>query len=350
VRRAVDEHGGAFPAGLWVLAAEVSWDGDGPVVHRVAHGPVGAAALVVRIAVPPEGTDLGRAVGGLIGELAARGPREVQLDVDWPTRRLGEAAAAVRALRAAAAPVPLTVTTLASWLDEPRALRAVVQAADGYVLQLHALDPRRRDGSVLVPDASDRVEQAAALGVPFRAALPTYRYRVARRPDGTVAAIAAEQGRLLAPPGGEVVTFGADPREVGDLVAALQRDRPALLEALIWFRLPVASDQEAWAWPTLAAVREGRVPSGEARIDVAAEPGGAWTLTVRNVGDDELALPALRVASPVAVADAVGGYRWAAGERRFAAPSERLRPGATRVVGWVRGPGQPEVHLVEEGP
>ena len=333
VHRAVAERGAAFDASWW-LAAEVSWSGGEARIQRVDLPATPGARLVVRVAVPPAGVDPVPPLRALFDELAAGHPAELQLDLDQPTARLSGYATWVGQLERAVDPTPLSVTTLATWLDAPDAFAAVVGAADGYVLQLHWLDLDHPE-TLLDRDALAHVAQAAAFGAPFRVALPTYPYQLARGPDGRARGLAAEQGTLSAPIGGDVVRVGADPAEVAALVRALEAERPAELQGLAWFRLPVDGDTEAWSWATLEAVREGRAPRPAARVDPTADPGGSLTLTLHNDGDGELPLPAVAVGPGVTLADGVNGYRWSG--TRFAPPLGTLAPGDARVVGWVRG-------------
>jgi hypothetical protein len=333
VHRAVAERATPFDASWW-LAAEVSWPGGEARIQRVDLPPTAGARLVVRVAVPPPGVDPVPALRELLDELDDGHPAELQLDLDQPTARLATYATWVAALERAVDPTPLTVTTLATWLDAPDDFAALIGAADGYVLQLHWLDLDHPE-SLLDPAAVAHVSEAASYGAPFRAALPTYRYQLTRGPGGRALGLAAEQGTLSAPRGGDVLDVGADPAEVAALVRALEADAPAELAGLTWFRLPVDGDTAAWSWATLEAVRRGRVPQPSARVEPTLEPGGSTTLTLHNDGDAALRLPALSVGPGVTLADGVNGYRWSGG--RFTPPAGSLAPGEARVVGWVRG-------------
>jgi hypothetical protein len=311
VERAVRERGSEF-AGIWQLVAEVDWQGGAASIHRVA--PV-ADRWVVRVEVPPEGVDPLPVIEPLFRELAGRGPAELQLDLDAPTRRLPALAGWVRALEAAVEPVPLTVTALPTWLDEPAALRRVAAAADGWLLQVHG-----GAGPILDPQALSHIEQAARIGEPFRVALPTY------RDAGT--------------------GHSADPLAVARVVAELRRERPAAVVGLWWFRLPIGSERDdpgVWVWPTLEAVREGRAPVAHARVELRADEGGpdeggAVTVALRNDGERDLSLPNVELWPGVELAGGVGGYRWSWRTGELVAPTGTIRPGAERIVGWVRGP------------
>jgi hypothetical protein len=338
VRRAVLERGPSFGR-LLLLAAELDWERERARLVRVALPACSGEGLVVRVAVPP--ADPVPALAELLSELIETcSPAELQLDLDIPTRRLAEYAGWVRSLERQVDPVPLTVTALPTWLDDP-AFRALIEAADGYVLQVHWLQPA--PGPLLDPSAREHLEQAAQLGRPLRLALPTYGYQRVLDAQGRALGVVAEQGRARSP--SEIVR--AEPAEVAALVDSLRRDRPAELQGLVWFRLPVDSDELAWSWPTLQAVREGREPRALPRVSLQQD-GPSWTVRLHNDGEDDLPLPVLQAPAEVQLAGGVGPYSWSVGLHRLVpAGGEPLRPGAERVVGWVAGPEAPVISVGE---
>lgn len=329
--------------GLLLLAAEISWQGGEAVLHRVHPTDTPQpAGWVVRVDVPPLGVDPVEALAPLLGELATAHPDaiEIQLDLDVPTRRLAEHVRWVRALEAQIDPVPLTITTLPTWLASP-SFPELIAAADGYVLQLHWIhpgDPPR----LLDPGARQHVERAARLGRPLSVALPTHGYQIVTGPDGRRLGLAAEQGHASAPEGGTVSELRADPARIAALVRSWRQDRPAALSRIVWFRLPTEQDRHAWAAETLATVRTGAVPRPTPRLEVRPDPSGAYTLTLHNDGDDVLPLPPIVVEAEIQLADGIGPWRWSAPEGRFLPrPAPGLRPGQSRIVGWIRSTAPP---------
>ena len=264
-----------------VLVAEI--EADGRVVATDALRPVGLSVLaamepvelVVRAAaLPVEPEDEAVLVRTLTGALRhaeehAVRVRAVHLDIDVPTAKLPDYAALVARLGAAVAPLPVEVLALPSWVDAP-GQQALAEAADRLVLQVHGLEPQA-DGPPVLFDADAAVRAVEALGAqgrPFRVALPTH--------------------------GWPELGVRAEPAAIAPVVARWQHDRPAGLEGLRWFRLPVAGDSHTWTSSTLAAVRAGRVPAAMLQVDIDPGPSeGLFLLTLESTGEDAAKLPTL---------------------------------------------------------
>jgi hypothetical protein len=189
---AVKQHAGQF-AGLTVLNAEVSWKEQQPQVVRVAldyptltnaRCPVGLALRIGAYRGPFSTNDAtaefiaGLAVS-IIAEAKANGlvPRELQIDFDCAESKLAGYVLWVQTLRRKAAPVPVSVTVLPSWMANP-AFPRLVATSGSYVLQVHSIErPRGLETPLTLCDpaaARRAVERAARLQIPFRVALPTY--------------------------------------------------------------------------------------------------------------------------------------------------------------------------------
>ncbi len=106
------------------------------------------------------------------------------MDYDCPEWKLDDYRVLLVSLRQSVAPVPLTFTALPVWLYQHRAFRKLIDAVDGYVLQVHSLQPPQS------PDRADRPRRAAVgAGVGRKSGsvrtslsaspLPTYSYQVA---------------------------------------------------------------------------------------------------------------------------------------------------------------------------
>lgn len=367
-------------AGLVALAAEVDLGVQPPrvvrtgfdaVSLRAAGRPVGLAIRVGRFSRPgeagrPPGDDPApvRFLAGLAGQIAAEAQargltlREIQLDYDCPESRLGEYPALVQAVRAAVAPVPVTITALPAWLGHRRDFAALAAAADGYVLQVHSLAPPRRfDAEVLLCDpaaARRAVEAAARFRRPFRVALPTYGYVMAFDAGGKVLGLSAE-GPLRSWPRGAVLRVArSDPEAMAELVREWTADRPAALSGLIWYRLPSAADRLNWPSPAFRAVMTGRAPRRGLRLEPRESAPGLVEVALANAGEDDGAWPtplALRwEGAPLLAADGLAGYRIqqtgareARLERDAAAWDRLLRPGERRLVAWLRFAGPARV-------
>ena len=352
--------------GLIVLAAEVDLSRQPAHVVHIPYDADSLAGrrvgLAVRIGAFSRGGGRFRAEPGeiaffaglareLVDEARGRGlsPSELQLDYDCPESRLREYPALIRAVRAAVAPVPVVVTVLPAWLQHETAFSGVIQAANGYVLQVHSLKPPTdpREPVVLCDSvaATRWVEAAARFRRPFRVALPTYGYKVAFDARGTLLGLAAEGPGLAWPPGTVLREAKSDPGIVATLVDVWTRERPRELSGLVWYRLPVPGDRMNWPWPAFQAVRAGQAPRRELQIDQSSPEPGLVEVQLRGAGEAEVVGPGrLRVrwtGDAFLASDGVGGYRVRrAGQSEIAleriAHSAPLRPGDRRTIAWLR--------------
>jgi hypothetical protein len=360
--------------GFVVLAAEVDLSTDPPRVSRAAYDasvlrgrPIGLAVRIGRFAHRGGATqrfaerpDLADRLARLAQRLSAGARkqgleiRSFQLDYDCPESRLSDYPVLVEAVKKALAqktPVPVTITALPSWLRHRRDLGRLLRAADGWVLQVHSLEPPRRpDAAVELcePEAARRaVEAAARFRKPFQVALPTYSYLIAFTPGGELLGVSAEGPLPAWPPGVLVRIARSDP----DAMAALLRDwtanRPEELQGVIWYRLPVAGDRLNWPWPAFQAVRSGRPPRRALKALPRAAAPGLVEIDLVNAGESEMGWP-VRVdlsweEGELLAADGLAGYQiLRTGPRtlrleRSTTPWDRpLRPGERRMVGWLR--------------
>lgn len=358
---------------LIVLQAEVSWENGTPTCTRVeldyptlrsTDKPVGLALRIGPFSGPftedePRTAYLATLSKTLVAEAVANQlePLEIQLDFDCAESKLDGYRIWVTAIQAAVHPLPVTVTALPSWLNQP-AFRNLVGVADGYVLQVHSLE-RPRSPEVLLtlcdPQAAKRaVARASAIGRPFRVALPTYGYRVAFDEQGTFLGLSAEGPTRRWPTTAQVVEIRADPIPLSGLVREWSANRPPELMGLIWYRLPVSSDVMNWQWPTLETVMAGEEPASEVRAHVRRVKPGLVEIDLANEGTaDAQSKPCAtlywekhrRIA-----ADGLEGYQVVeSGPTALRLQpthfGRRLRAGERMVIGWVRFDGDPEVKV-----
>ena len=365
VRGAVAAHRESFGR-LVVLGAEVTLASDGSGATRYADVPWkqlaeagGEVGVALRVGAfdgeQSEASASTEALVAVAAELLRRAraggvePRELQVDYDAPTRQLAGYTGWLRALRARV-DVPLTLTTLPSWLADREAFGALVGAADGFVLQVHSLErPGRVDQPIPplcdVERAKRWIREAAAHGRPFRVALPTYGYRLAFGPDGGFVGLSAEAAPRAARPGTQWRVVRSRPGPLAKLVATLRRDRPEQLSGVIWYRLPTGEDTLAWRWQTLEAVMAGRVPEAMPEVRLSRVEG-LVEVGVMNVGEADAALPRLTLGwreGELLASDGTVGYELS--EDRATSVSARptlagsldvIPPGETRAVGWLR--------------
>ncbi len=350
-------------SGLVALAAEVRLDRDPPEVVRVpvdlatlaAAGPV---ALALRIGgqsrgeVPFPAQRLAALAAELVAASTAHGVAlaELQIDHDCPTRRLGECAELLAALRARIVPVPLTFTALPTWLDERASFARLLAASDGFVLQVHSLELPANGSAKPLCDpalAHRAVERAASFGRPFRVALPTHAYVVTFTADGRLADVAAEDAALGPLPfgaSGRRQIVGSDPAALAQLVADWTRSRPSALVGVLWYRLPVPGDRFNWTPAALRATLQGRAPARRLEIAVRRPSPGLAEIDLVNLGDNAEPAPErieLRWSgTPPVAGDGVAGYRLAPSFQNLelddvTSPALQL-PGERRTIAWLR--------------
>jgi hypothetical protein len=354
-------HAPAEVAGLAPLAAEVTWrDGRAEVAWPAVEFATlrrrgGEVSAVLRIGpCKPQSPEAVCAVAReVVRRFRAELPAlaELQVDFDCAISQLAGYRAWLAALRSAVAPLPVRPTVLPAWLDATE-FPALAWECGGYVLQVHATERPRIDApdtALCDPErARAWVERAGRIGVPFRVALPTYTYVVAFAPEGKLLAIVAEGESPLWPAGTVLRAFRPDATDFAALIASWEKDRPAALASVLWYRLPVATDTLNWRWPTLEAVLAGRSPRHDLRIEqTGASPAD---IALFNAGESEEPLPA-SIAARGDEADGAGGYRAELrdGEVIFQRPPElagvRLAPGARHPVGWIRAQSSTHAHV-----
>ena len=287
-----------------------------------------------------------------VKRLAAKQPREIQIDFDCPTRRLEDYRQLLVILRAASGAVPITFTALPSWLDAP-CFAGLARAFPAYVLQVHSLDLPSKPGEPVVlcdPETARRaVTKASGLGVDFRVALPTYGSEVFFDSDGKILDVVSEDTTDLPP-----VTLArrervfADPEMIAALVREWTAHRPSGLSGICWYRLPVEGDRRNWTWATLADAMEGKARGSSVEIQVIAGRDGVSYVTLVNPGDSHALSPG-KIVLPAGTlaADATRPYHRSGGYAPVFLhnPDDPiwpwLAPGERRVVGWFRHPNPP---------
>lgn len=360
VADALTRHGPQF-ACVVVLAGQITWHEQTPTITRVDLNWPALAQLAAR------GTRIGLAlrVGELRGEMSGTAAdvvaglaqqvveavptgislSELQIDFDCPTRRLGEYAGWLRTIRQRVH-CPITITALPTWLSS-RDFRKVADDADGFVLQVHSIDKPQPDGAASlcdIPKAVAAIEKAGELGKPFRVALPTYGCLSAFDKAGRLVGLSAEGPPDTWPAGIRTRQIVARPDEIAGLVRSLRQRHPASLQAIIFYRMPVAGDRLNWPFCTLQAVMQGHVPSAQLRAMLEEQEDGLRDVLIENAGTADsagqiVATVTLQSGHGVA-ADALVDFavhqvdpehwQWEADGTVV------IRPGERRRIGWIR--------------
>ncbi|HTD14378.1 MAG TPA: DUF3142 domain-containing protein [Chthoniobacterales bacterium] len=347
--------------GVIVIGAEIVWNDSSPRTIQAnidwptlkhAGKPIALALRVAPYPGPFSRDDstakyISHVATSLITDASAHGLNvsEFQLDFDCAQKKLSGYSLWVEAVRAVVHPTRFVITTLPAWLNEP-AFVPLVRLTDGYVLQVHSVPVSTQGGQSFLLNADlarQWTKKAARLGIPFSVALPTYRCLAGYDNNGKLLGVAMDSVDLAWPPGARTLEFSTDSDAAAKLVNEWLSARPAELKELIWYRVPVATDQRNWRWPTLAAVMAGRKPSHKLRsIQRGNNP---IDLSIKNVGEADkqngVKLTVTWFGESLVALDALPGWTVANEEghaiftRTNGMPLE-LQPGAERSVGWLR--------------
>ena len=363
VRDAIAGHGSNFER-LVALKAEVTWRKKQPELIEVpldyatlkksgAH--IGLALRIGPYSGPFFPGDratayLAALAADLIREARTNGckPKELQIDFDCAQSKLDGYRVWVAAIRRSIAPVPVVITALPSWLNEP-SFPKLIAAADGYVLQVHSLEaPMFADAPFTLCDPAEAeraVERAGQWNIPFRVALPTYGYTIAFNRVGKFAGLSADGPHKDWPLDYTLREVRTDPAAMAQLVGFWNTNHPPSMRGIIWYRLPVADDILNLRWPTVAAMMAGRAPHEQVHaVSRRVEPG---LVEISVINDGELDLSsrlAVEVSWPRArlvAGDGVGGFNLAdagpnAARFQLDDNSFRLPAGEKRIIGWLR--------------
>lgn len=266
------------------LAAEVAWEKGHPRTTRVRPdypalvraGISTDIGLALRIGAYPGPFQEDDAVSrqltdlavSLVQEAQTNGVtlQEFQVDFDCAESKLDGYGVWLRQFQEAIRPVPLTITALPAWLDQPAFGRIASQVTD-YVLQVHSLEKPEASRTPVTLCDPDKARQAmigaGRLGIPFRVSLPTYGYLLAFEPgpEGRFLGLTAEGPQPDWPPNATLRELRTSPADMAMLVRDWTRQRPEAMQGLVWFRLPLGEEQRNWRWPTLASVMKGHTPA-----------------------------------------------------------------------------------------
>lgn len=353
--------------GLVVFGVDVSWREGRPrplqctvdwQSLRNSHRPV---SFAMRIAPWPGPFDDGASTQVLVEEARALLRRagkehvecpELQVDFDCAQKKLAGYALWLKTLREAVKPVRFVITTLPAWLDEP-AFPDLLKHTDGWVLQVHSAMPEKTGGHVATCDpgrARKWVAEAAKLHRPFEVALSTYTAQAGYDENGKLLGLALDGIQPAWPANVRIMQFDSDPDALVALVREWRDLRPAGLQGILWYRLPVATDQRNWRWPTFAAVIEGRSPMHH--LAAKTEGVNPVDLSVVNDGEGNEDLGKIRVKTawkgpPPVASEALPGWgvslEAGAAIFQFSGPAGSLPPGGRRSIGWLRFENPPQV-------
>jgi hypothetical protein len=184
-------------------------------------------------------------------------------------------------------------------------------------------------------------------------ALPTYSYLTAFDRTGRFIGASAEGPSHDWPRDVSTQELAADPSAMASLVRAWTADRPANLEGVIWYRLPVTSDRWNWDWPTLAQVMHGRTLEAHWQVMTRSPEPGLVEVLLTNASSGK-SIPHQSVCvqwqeGRLVASDALGGCELTEPQPMLAlfkpnAQTRALAPSESRLLGWLRFDSNVEVH------
>ena len=359
-------------AALHVLAAEFSFKNDKPEITVItpdwrALGDAGrpiSAVLRVHASVGKNGwnealiQEMRRLCTDTVSRFKAGGVRvtELQLDYDCAESRLADYA---RLLGALHMDVPLCITALPAWLRHDSA-KNLLRLSPGYVLQVHSLHLPKNGGLTGLMDLDETqaaVARAVEIGVPFRVALPTYSCVVEFADDGRVREVHGEDMPAgLALSARSYAVLDSDAYALSALVADWRAHASPLMQAIIWYRLPVRGDRLNWSAGLLTQVAAGETLKRGWVAAVRPNQEGHCEIVLQQKGEAPDDLPREVLVSwqggEAEGCDGVRGYKvmkQAPGSLtlRLEQPARfgRVQPGQQIVAGWLRLPEGPEVKM-----
>ncbi len=274
----------------------------------------------------------------------------IEIDHDCATARLPAYAGFLAQLRTGLDPtLRLSITALPTWLASED-LGALLANVDETVLQVHAVE-NPHAGLFNATRAMAWVESLARRTTrPFRVALPAYGSRVSWRDDGGLLAVESETPVLAG--GRSISELIASPQDVSDFLRRLEREAPAQLAGVTWFRLPTARDRRAWSLATWRAViRDEPLRAEIAVLRQDTEQMGVTNLVLSNTGDIDAEIP-YRVVIPGAckLADGINGYALihsGSGMALQRVGDRLLHSHQQELIGWVRCDGPAEEFHVQ---
>lgn len=217
---------------------------------------------------------------------------QIELDFDSSTQGLASYRKFIADLRQALpSPTRISITLLPDWLDSP-ALPELLSAVDCSVLQLHGVFGQGRT-LFDAPMAERWVGQMLALRRPFFIALPNYGSRVTLDENGRVLAVESEMPQ----PGTADQTreLFVPPITMANFLRSLKAPVGGALQGIVWFRLPLDSDQRTWSRATWHAVMQHAPLSADWRVEWQPRAAGRseGTLTLLNLSGIDNPAPAV---------------------------------------------------------
>ncbi len=269
-------------------------------------------------------------------------PAVIEIDYDSARSQLPAYQRWLQQLRAQLpTDVKLAITALPDWLQSPD-FPTLLQQVDSLTLQLHSvLSPEQ--GLFDLSLAKTWASALAALATkPFYLALPAYHSALVRQPtlaSGSSATAAtwlveSEVPQLYA---GERQELWLDPIALQQLQAWLQQQLWPQLQGLVWFRLPLPTDQRSLSLSTLQAIVRQQPLQQQLQLTLTGK-APVWELWASNQGQTPEPLPRqIQLdGSACLQAEAMAGASFTRNQQTYQLqlPHRQLGPGQRQLFAW----------------
>lgn len=241
--------------------------------------------------------------------------------------------------------LPLGITALPDWLQSAEFGPLTAQVSQ-VTMQLHAvLSPQQ---GLFAPKLAKKwaIAAAAKSQSPLYFALPAYHSAlISPAPDHktTQPANAAPQywveSEVPLDIQGERRELWVEPAMMQQWLVWLYQQQFANLKGIVWFRLPLPSDQRSWAYRTLAAVATQQPLKANLQLRLQKTPAG-FDLIAENHGNLALffVTPIRLKANNCAGADALAGFTLSQQQQEYqlepTAAAQPLAVNSTRTLAW----------------
>lgn len=212
----------------------------------------------------------------------------IELDLDWPTSKLNLYITLLKSLKEKLPKnIQLNITMIPDWLRSPQ-FPELSKQVPYLVLQVHSVD-NPQTGLFNPENALNYIHKMNRLShCPFYVALPTYGLKIQTSPTGRIYAIEGENNFQT---GGFGKELYSDPQQIRKLIKELQHNTPALLQGVIWFRLPISNDQRNWSKDTWIAMLCHRPLNGKIITQEIPDPNNPGTIQLNLVNKGNITLP-----------------------------------------------------------
>jgi hypothetical protein len=274
-------------------------------------------------------------------------PTSVEIDFDCAESKLSAYREQLHELRQYLPQgLGLQITALPAWLKTTE-FSFLMSEVDHVTLQVHGVS--KPSQGLFDPVLAERwIRRMSVLSTKsFSVALPAYGAGLLLDHQGGV--VGVEHETKLSTHHTKKIELTITPTSVRLLLDRLSTRPVHGLKNYIWFRLPLLNDTRAWAPATLKAVMHREVLRAEIRADFFANAAGGYDVRLRNSATLMDALPKQIEVNNKCSGEGIGGYRYVQGSYRLIANGV-LKPGQTRVIGWLRCPGTelPSVAVLRE--